>query len=44
MHYGEAQEQAIRGRASAEDAEALREEGIDVVALPVPAAAKGPVQ
>ena len=44
IHYGEAQERGIRGRASSEDADALREEGIDVVALPVPAPLKGPVQ
>lgn len=45
IHYGEAKERGIRGRASSEDADALREEGIDVVALPVPAALKGgPVQ
>ena len=44
MHYGEVEERAIRGRASSEDAEALREEGIDVVALPVPEAMKGPLQ
>jgi hypothetical protein len=44
IHYGEAEEQAIRGRATREDAQALQEEGIDVVALPVPAAAKGTVQ
>jgi hypothetical protein len=44
IHYGEVAERGIRGRASAEDAEALREEGIEVVALPIPAAVKGPVQ
>jgi hypothetical protein len=44
IHYGEAEEQAIRGRASREDALALQEEGIDVIALPVPSAAKGTVQ
>jgi len=45
IHYGEAKERGIRGRASTEDADALREEGIDVVPLPVPAALKGgPVQ
>ena len=44
MHYGESEERPIRGRASREDAEALREEGIDVVSLPVPEAMKGPVQ
>ena len=44
IHYGEAQERGIRGRASSKDADALREEGIEVVALPVPAPLKGPVQ
>ncbi|TXC66247.1 DUF1178 family protein [Piscinibacter aquaticus] len=44
IHYGEAEARGIRGRATAEDAQALREEGIEVVALPVPAALKGPVQ
>jgi hypothetical protein len=44
IHYGEADERAIRGKATPDEAEALREEGIDVVSLPVPAALKGPVQ
>ena len=44
IHYGETEERAIRGRASSEDAAALREEGIAVVALPLPDALKGPVQ
>ena len=44
IHYGEAQARGIRGRASAEEAQALRDEGIEVVSLPVPAALKGPVQ
>jgi hypothetical protein len=44
IHYGEAEARGIRGQASREDAEALREEGIEVVPLPVPAALKGPVQ
>jgi len=44
MHYGETEEQAIRGRASRKDALALQEEGIEVIALPVPDAAKGTVQ
>jgi hypothetical protein len=41
IHYGEVEERAIRGQASAEDAQALAEEGIEVMALPMPAAAKG---
>jgi len=44
MHYGETEERAIRGQASLEEARSLRDEGIDVLALPVPAALKGPVQ
>jgi hypothetical protein len=44
IHYGEVEERGIRGQATPEDAEALREEGIEVVALPMPAALKGPVQ
>ena len=44
IHYGEVEERGIRGRASREDAEALREEGIEVVSLPVPDALKGPIQ
>ena len=42
--YGEVQERGIRGRASREDTDALREEGIEVMAIPLPAALKGPVQ
>lgn len=44
IHYGEAHERGIRGQASREEALALREEGIEVVSLPVPAALKGTVQ
>ena len=44
MHYGETATRGIRGQASREDADALRDEGIEVMAMPVPAALKGPVQ
>lgn len=44
IHYGEADERAIRGRATPDEAEALRDEGIEVMSLPVPAALKGTVQ
>lgn len=44
IHYGEADERAIRGRATPDEAEALRDEGIEVVSLPVPAALKGTIQ
>src|SRR4051812_17743395 len=36
IHYGEAEERGIRGQASPADADSLREEGIEVVSLPVP--------
>ena len=44
IHYGEVEERGIRGRATRADADALREEGIEVVAVPVPEALKGPIQ
>lgn len=44
IHYGEVEERGIRGHASKEDADALREEGIEVMALPLPDAVKGPLQ
>jgi hypothetical protein len=44
IHYGEVEERGIRGRATREDADALREEGIEVMALPLPDAVKGPLQ
>jgi hypothetical protein len=44
IHYGEADERAIRGIATPDEAEALKEEGIEVMALPMPAALKGPLQ
>lgn len=37
IHYRESPERHIRGTASAQEVNALRDEGIDVVALPVPA-------
>lgn len=36
IHYREAPERGIRGTASAKDVVALKEEGIEVVALPIP--------
>ena len=36
IHYREAPERQIRGTASSKEVQALREEGIEVVALPVP--------
>jgi hypothetical protein len=44
IHYGETEERAIRGRTSADEREALREEGIEVLSIPVPRALGGPVQ
>ncbi len=44
MHYGEAQERGIRGQASAQETDALLEEGIGVLPLPVPKALKQPLQ
>lgn len=42
MHYGETEARGIRGQASAEEREALSEEGIEVVALPIPKGLDGP--
>ena len=42
IHYGETGERGIRGQASREETEALLEEGIDVLPLPIPKALKGP--
>lgn len=36
IHYQEAPERHIRGTASVRDVEALKDEGIEVVALPIP--------
>ena len=44
IHYGEVPERAIRGQANADEREALRDEGIEVHPLPLPAALKGPLQ
>jgi hypothetical protein len=44
IHYGEAEERPIRGRASAVEREALQEEGIEVHPLPVPLALKDTLQ
>jgi hypothetical protein len=42
MHYGEAELRGIRGRTTPDEARALDEEGIEVYALPMPEALKGP--
>ncbi len=44
IHYGEAEERGIRGQASREEMQALREEGVAVLALPIPDALKEPLQ
>ena len=44
IHYGEVPHRGIRGEATPQERDALHEEGIEVVAIPVPRALKGPVQ
>jgi hypothetical protein len=44
MHYGEEPVRGIRGQATPEERAALLDEGIETLAIPVPAALKGPVQ
>lgn len=44
MYYGESEERGIRGQASPQETEALLEEGIGVLPLPIPKALKGPLQ
>jgi hypothetical protein len=44
IHYGESERRGIRGQASAEDAKALVDEGIEIAVLPLPDALKKPLQ
>lgn len=44
IHYGETEERGIRGQASAQETEALLDEGISVMPLPIPEALKEPLQ
>ena len=44
MHHGDVPERAIRGQASPDERAELREEGIDVLTMPIPAGLKGPLQ
>lgn len=44
MHYGETEIRSIRGQASFEDTEALRDEGIEVLSLSVPVGSKKTLQ
>ncbi len=44
MHYGDAEPRSIRGQATQREAIEMMEEGIDVMALPMPAALKETLQ
>lgn len=44
IHYGETAQRGIRGQATPQERQALLEEGIETVAIPVPAGLKGPLQ
>ena len=44
IHYGDATERGIRGQATPDEREALRDEGIEVMPFPLPAALKEPLQ
>lgn len=44
IHYGESEQRGIRGQASPKDTEALLEEGIGVLPLPLPKALKETLQ
>jgi hypothetical protein len=44
IHYGETEERGIRGQASRAETEALADEGIGVMPLPIPNALKEPLQ
>jgi len=44
IHYGECEHRNIRGQASREETEALHDEGIEVLPLPVPAGLKETLQ
>lgn len=44
IHYGETKERSIRGRASADETQALLEEGIAVMPVHLPESLKGPLQ
>jgi len=43
IHYGETEDRSIRGQASREETEALVDEGIAVLPLPIPKAFKEPI-
>jgi hypothetical protein len=44
IHYGEVESRGIRGQASPDEAQSLRDEGIEVATLSVPQALKEPLQ
>lgn len=44
MHYGEVEERGIRGKTTPAEARELMEEGIELVALPIPEHLKKPLQ
>ena len=44
IHYGEVPERGIRGNATPQESEALRDEGIEIMSLPIPQALKEPLQ
>ena len=44
IHYGEAEHRNIRGQASREETEALLDEGVEILPLPVPVGLKEPLQ
>jgi hypothetical protein len=44
IHYGETPERGIRGQATAEQREALRDEGIETFSMPLPRLLDGPLQ
>jgi hypothetical protein len=44
IHRGDAPQRAVRGLADQEEVAELKEEGIDVMSLPIPEALKGPLQ
>lgn len=44
IHYGEAPQRGIRGQVNAEQRDELIDEGIEIIALPLPRALEGPMQ
>ena len=44
IHYGETPNRGIRGEATPDERQALNDEGIEVMAIPLPRALKGPIQ